>query len=205
MKTDMTIGKLAETAGVGVETVRFYERKGLIVQPLKPLSGFRLYPTETLARLRFIRHAQELGFALKEISELLALRATPDAECGDVRDHAVDKLAAVNRKIDALSQIKTALTRVIEACPGTGDLTCCSIIEAMESTPMAEKTITITVNGMTCSGCEDRLTQVLAKDPGIRTVHASHSAKSATVTYTPTTLERTQIHDLIIQAGFTPN
>ena len=88
----MRIGKLAEKAGVGVETVRFYERRGLIDQPLKPQSyGFRSYPKELVQRIRFIRHAQTLGFTLTEIEELLALRTDPATDCSDVRDRATAK------------------------------------------------------------------------------------------------------------------
>jgi len=87
---DLTIGKVAKIADVGVETIRFYERKGLINQPLKPLSGgYRIYPDEAVQRIRFIRQAQEIGFSLREIEELVSLRADPSAVCADVRERAV--------------------------------------------------------------------------------------------------------------------
>ena len=101
--TDMTISKAARKAGVGVETIRFYERKGLIEQPPKPHgAGFRVYPEETVQRIRFIRQVQELGFSLRQIEELLSLRADPSADCGDVRERAQDKLEKVRRKIATL-------------------------------------------------------------------------------------------------------
>ena len=97
--TDMTIGKAALRAGVGVETIRFYERKGLIKQPAKPRStGFRSYPRETIERIRFIRQAQDLGFSLREVQELLSLHANPSADCTDVREQARAKLEDVNQK-----------------------------------------------------------------------------------------------------------
>ena len=129
----MTISKAAKRAGVGVETIRFYERRGLIPQPLKPASGgFRDYPQETVSRLRFIREAQELGFSLDEIAELLTLRADPKANCAQVQRRAEAKLAEVKRKVERLQGIGTALERLIEACPGKGALGACSIIETLE-------------------------------------------------------------------------
>jgi MerR family mercuric resistance operon transcriptional regulator len=128
----MTIGKAARTAGVGVETIRFYERKGLIDQPLKPLqAGFRVYPQETLQRIRFIRQAQAIGFSLHEINELLSLRADPAADCSSVRQQASVKLAEVNRKITQLEDIRVALQDLIAACPGRGALRVCSIMETL--------------------------------------------------------------------------
>ena len=89
----MRIGTAAKTAGVSVETVRFYERQGLIGQPSRPIDGgYRSYPSETVGRIRFIRQAQDLGFALKEIEELLSLRADPSTDCADVRARASMKL-----------------------------------------------------------------------------------------------------------------
>ena len=132
----MTISKAAKGAGIGIETVRFYERRGLITQPLKPAAGgFRDYPPETVSRLRFIREAQDLGFSLDEIAELLSLRADPKANCAQVQRRAEAKLAEVRRKIERLQDIGTALDRLIAACPGKGALGACSILEALESGP----------------------------------------------------------------------
>ena len=131
MKT-MTIGHAARQAEVGVETIRFYERKGLIDQPLKPLdAGFRVYPAETVQRIRFIRQAQGIGFSLREITELLSLKADPSADCADVRAQATMKLDEVNRKIARLEEIRSALTDLIAACPGRGALRACSIMDAL--------------------------------------------------------------------------
>ena len=129
----MTIGKAARLAGVGVETVRFYERKRLIGRPPRPKdSGFRDYPIETIRRIRFIRQAQELGFSLKEIDELLSLRADPLTDCAEVRARAEAKLKDVNEKIARLSAIQSALQDLIAACPGQGPAARrCSILEAL--------------------------------------------------------------------------
>ncbi len=131
--TAMTISKVAKKAGVGIETVRFYERKGLVDQPPKPPSGgYRVYPTEMVGRIRFIRQAQELGFTLREINELLSLRTDPATDCADVREQAQAKLDEVNRKIAVMKGIQTALEKLIAACPGQGALQLCSIIEAIK-------------------------------------------------------------------------
>ncbi len=129
----MTIGRLARESGVGVETVRFYERRGLIEQPPKPAngSGFRTYPDGAVERIRFIKRAQELGFSLREIDELLSLRADPATDSAAVRDRATVKLEEVNHNIAQLAEIRAALEDLIAACPGGGALRTCSIMEAL--------------------------------------------------------------------------
>ncbi len=129
----MWISEVATRAGVGVETVRFYERQGLISQPRKPSDGgFRSYSQETAERIRFIRQAQDLGFSLKEIDALLSLRADPTTDCADVRERAQTKLGEVNNKIARLTAIQSALKSLIDACPGQGAVRSCSILEALE-------------------------------------------------------------------------
>ncbi len=130
---DMTIGKAARKAGVGVETIRFYERKGLSDQPPKPVfGGFRIYSDAVARRVRFIRQAQELGFSLKEIAELLSLKTDPKIDCGDVRDRASAKLGEVKDKIARLKSIARALEGLVAACPGSGALNKCSIMEELD-------------------------------------------------------------------------
>ncbi len=129
---DMTISRAARKVGVGVETIRFYERKGLIAQPKRPERGFRVYPDDAVQRIRFIRQAQEIGFSLREIEDLLGLRADPGSDCADIRERAVTKLEDVEDKIRQLRRIRGALKQVIAACPGQGALAGCSIIEALE-------------------------------------------------------------------------
>jgi len=98
----LTIGALAHAAGVGVETIRFYERKGLVPKPPRTPAGYRQYPGDTVDRVKFIRRAQGLGFALREISELLDLRVDEVAACGPVEAQAREKLEQVAGKIEAL-------------------------------------------------------------------------------------------------------
>ncbi|MCH8002457.1 MAG: MerR family DNA-binding protein [Proteobacteria bacterium] len=132
--TAMTIGRLARKARVGVETIRFYERKGLIEQPRRPRDGgYRVYPEETAHRIRFIRQAQELGFSLREVQDLLSLRADPESDSADVRERAAAKLAEVKRKITELERIRAALEDLIAACPGRGALRNCSIMETLRA------------------------------------------------------------------------
>lgn len=129
----MRISEVAKAASVGVETVRFYERRGLIEQPLKPVNGgFRSYGETVVLQIRFIREAQELGFSLGEIEDLLTLKSEPDTDCSEIRLRALTKRDDVDFKIKRLRQIRATLTKLIDACPGKGALEFCSIIEAME-------------------------------------------------------------------------
>lgn len=126
------ISQAAKATGIGVETIRFYERKGLIHQPPRPASGARDYGGETLARLHFIAGAKRLGFSLAEIAELLDLREAPDAGCRSVQARARAKRADVQDRVEVLIRIRDALDALIETCPGEGDLAGCSIMEAIE-------------------------------------------------------------------------
>lgn len=139
--SDLTISRAARKADVGVETIRFYERKGLIDQPLKPRGGgYRIYSEDTVKRIQFIRQAQELGFSLGEIRELLSLQADPQAECEDVRAQAEKKLAEVERKIEQLGAIRSALKDLIAACPRQGLATGrCSILEGLRPQDVKKK------------------------------------------------------------------
>lgn len=127
----LTISKAAQAAGVGIETIRFYERKHLVQQPLKPDRGVRRYSDELVARIRFIKKAQQLGFSLREIRELLALRADPSTDCSDLRQQAEAKLGEVRQKIEQLQEMGAALQTLIATCPGRGALQACSILEAL--------------------------------------------------------------------------
>ncbi len=131
-----TIGKAARRAGVGVETIRFYERKGIIAQPRRPAgSGYRQYTDDVVSRIRFIRQAQEFGFTLKEIDNLLALKADPASDASQVRERAQRKLDEVERKMVRLTRIASALRTIIDACPATGALSCCSIMNSLTPDP----------------------------------------------------------------------
>ncbi len=133
MDGSMRISQIARSAGVGVETVRFYERKKLIEQPHKPASGgFRAYPVEVATQIRFIRRAQNLGFSLKEVKELMSLRIDPEADCSEIRQRASVKRQEVMEKIEQLHRVRDALDTVIESCPGRGSTRACSILDELE-------------------------------------------------------------------------
>ena len=127
----MQIGEVARATGVGVETVRFYERKGLIEQPPRPMRGIRTYPAATVERIRFIKSAQGLGFSLAEIAELLDLTQAADADCSAVRRRAADKLAEVRAKRRLLARMEAILEDLVDACPNAGGLDGCPIVAAL--------------------------------------------------------------------------
>lgn len=131
MKT-MTIGKLARQADVGVETVRFYERRGLIEDPPRRDSGYRQYPPETVDRLRFIRRAKELGFSLDEIGELLGLRSHPAENREQARAKAQAKIDDIDRRMADLSRMKQVLSGLADACAHGTDTEPCPILMALE-------------------------------------------------------------------------
>jgi len=130
---NLTIGQLARTARVNVETVRFYERRGLIPDPPRRESGYRQYSEDAVSRIQFIKRAKELGFSLKEIAELLSLRVDPDTTCGDLKRRAEIKIAGVEEKIRALQRIKKALTKLVVLCRGSGPSSECPIMEILNS------------------------------------------------------------------------
>jgi MerR family copper efflux transcriptional regulator len=129
----LTIGEVAKQAHVRIETLRYYERTGLVARPPRSESNYRLYPQETVRRVQFIKRAQELGFSLKEITELLALRATPETPCADIRTRALDKIAAIEEKIRVLHAMKHALTQLVAECSGQGEITDCPILASLDT------------------------------------------------------------------------
>jgi MerR family transcriptional regulator, copper efflux regulator len=129
----LTIGQLATRTDVHVETIRYYERRGLIPRPPRLASKYRAYPPETIARVRFIRRAQEVGFQLKEIKELLSLRVAPGTTCADIKQRTETKLAEVEGKILKLTRMKRALTTLKTACRGRGPSSDCPILDAFSS------------------------------------------------------------------------
>ncbi|MBA4065702.1 MAG: heavy metal-responsive transcriptional regulator [Isosphaera sp.] len=125
----MTIGQLARQAGVGVETIRFYEREGLLAEPGRLPSGYRRYPPDAVERVRFIRRAQRLGFTLRESKELLDLRDDPDAGQVDARERAIDKLADIDARITELQGMRAELG-LVAVCRGREPVADCPIIAA---------------------------------------------------------------------------
>ena len=132
--TGLTTSKLAKAAGVNVETLRYYERRGLLPEPPRRDSGYRMYPPENVERLRFIKGAQELGFTLDEISQLLTLRVDEEATAGDIRRQSQEKVAQIDAKIAALQHMRDALTNLIGQCHGEGPTSDCPILDALSAT-----------------------------------------------------------------------
>jgi MerR family transcriptional regulator, copper efflux regulator len=128
----LTIGEVAKQARVHVETLRYYERRGLLIKPLRSTSNYRQYANDTVRQVRFIKAAQALGFSLKEIQELLSLQAAPEASCAEIRMRAESKMADIDAKIDLLSAMKHALSKLVEECSTDGPLTDCPILSALE-------------------------------------------------------------------------
>jgi MerR family transcriptional regulator, copper efflux regulator len=133
----LTIGKVARGAALAIDTVRYYEREGLIEKPARTASGYRHYRPDVIARLRFIRQAKELGFTLTEIRELLALKVAPGKSCADVKSRAEAKIADVEQRIAQLARMKRALAKLVTACSGRGPTSECPILDAMETRGLA--------------------------------------------------------------------
>lgn len=133
----LTIGKVAKQSGLGVETIRFYERRGLLDPPPRNDSGYRQYPVETITKLHFIKRAKTLGFSLKEIGELFNLRQNHNATCGDVRLQAQAKIKNIEEKIHDLNKMKEALAELTCKCQGQGPIRDCPILSALD--PQGEK------------------------------------------------------------------
>ncbi len=221
----MTIARAASAAGVGIETIRFYERRGLIAQPRRPASGFREYDPDAVARIRFIRQAQELGFSLREIEELLGLRADPNANCAEVRAQAIAKRDEVEQKIAQLEGIRAALDTLVASCPGSGALRACTILDAMEHVPTeqsgvrpahakastiskpqgasrAMKKATLAIEGMHCDGCARTIEAIASGKTGVHKVEVSFATGRAHILYDPKAVKRESLVTAIASGGF---
>ncbi len=124
----LTIGKVAREAEVNLQTIRYYQRRGLIEQPQKPLDGYRRYNDSVVNRVRFIKRAQMLGFQLKEVQELLDLG---DGRCKDVQTLAQQKRDRIQQQVDDLECMKRVLDRYLDACKKSDDAGNCSMIDAL--------------------------------------------------------------------------
>ena len=124
-------GKLAKAADVNIETLRYYEKRGLLPEPPRKPSGYRIYPESTIERLKFIKGAQSLGFTLDEIRELLNMRLDTDTNRAQVRQRAAAKVEDIREKIRSLTAIEQALNHMINQCHGDGSTAECPILEAI--------------------------------------------------------------------------
>jgi len=129
LENSLTIGAFAQAAGVNVETIRFYQRKGLLLEPDKPLGSIRRYGSNDVARVRFVKSAQQLGFSLNEIAELLQLQ--DGAHCNEARALAEHKLIGVRQKLAELARMETALATLVRQCCVTDADVACPLIAAL--------------------------------------------------------------------------
>lgn len=127
----LTIGAVARRAGVAIDTIRYYEREGLMPEPLRRASGYRSYGDGAVVQLRFIRHAKALGFTLEEIRELLALSADRQRGVKAVKQRAKKRLAAIEQRMAELGRVRDALAQLVDACPGHGRPEQCPILRAL--------------------------------------------------------------------------
>ena len=134
----MKIGEAADRGGVNLQTIRYYEREGLLPAPPRMASGYRLFNQDTVRRVRFIKRAQELGFTLAEIRELLTLRIEESRSSAEVRAIAQAKIADIDNKVRHLDAMKRALTHLTDRCSGHGPATECPILESLDSDEVLE-------------------------------------------------------------------
>ncbi len=127
----MTIGQVARQTGVSVETIRYYEKEGLVDEPERNPSGYRQYPAETIKRILFIQRAKAIGFTLREIHDLLSIQEKPEACCGDVLSRAESKMAEIEAKINELQRMKNALQMLTTECVSDNGLDNCPILDAL--------------------------------------------------------------------------
>jgi MerR family mercuric resistance operon transcriptional regulator len=128
----LKISEVAERGGVSVQAIRYYEREGLLPKPPRLASGYRIFPDTAVRRVQFIKRAQELGFSLAEIRELLSLRENADAGAQDMRERARAKITDIEQKIRRLRAMKSVLNALAESCPGCGPLSDCPILDALQ-------------------------------------------------------------------------
>lgn len=208
-----TIGQAARAAGVGVETVRFYERKGLIEQPPTPAYGARRYAQDTVDRIRALRQGQDLGFSLTELDELLALKSDPSADCSDVRERAEAHLDEVERKRARLGDVADKLRELIAACPGQGATRECTILETFTS-PDYEASgqghaaagcgsrVELAVTGMACGGCASTVRTTLENAAGVYEAAVDRVTGIARVRIDPDVTNTDALAEALTEAGF---
>ena len=129
---DYKIGELAKKVGVNIQTIRYYERCGFLIPTTRMESGYRLYDKGAVKRLEFIRYSKELGFTLKETEELLKLRVSRAAKCGDVKQKAEDKIQEIDGKIKGLKSIRNVLKKLIKTCQNGHSTEYCPILKAID-------------------------------------------------------------------------
>lgn len=129
----LKIGEVAERSGVNLQTILYYERQKLLPEPPRLPSGYRMFPEQTIHRVRFIKRAQELGFSLAEVRDLLSIQVDPKKECSEVTRLAKAKIADIEEKIRTLEAMKRVLSGLTKLCPGRGPSSECPILESIDA------------------------------------------------------------------------
>jgi MerR family transcriptional regulator, copper efflux regulator len=127
-----SIGQVAKRSGISVETIRYYEKEGLLEEPERKESGYRQYQQDAITRLSFIKQGKELGFSLREISELLSIKSDGKNLCHEVKQLAQEKLDNIESKIKMLQRMRKSLKKLVDSCPGQAALNECPILDALE-------------------------------------------------------------------------
>ena len=127
-----SIGQVAKQSGVSVETVRYYEKEGLLEVPERKESGYRQFKGDAIARLSFIQQAKKLGFSLKDIGELLSIKSDANTVCNDVKQLSQEKLVNIENKIKMLQRMRKSLKKLIDVCPGQAPINDCPILDALQ-------------------------------------------------------------------------
>lgn len=212
----LTIGELARQSGLGVETIRFYEREGVIAQPARPSRGYRTYPPDVVARLGFVFEAKRLGFTLKEIRDLLALHDNPRTNAAAVRGRTAAKLAKIEDEIFRFERMRATLRDLLSECPGSGTLDKCSIVSALSAAPgkaaarrrtntrrSAMKTVQLKIQGMHCEGCAQTVEALLTAEAGVKAATVSYANSGARVLFDPAAIDLAGLLKTVERAGFT--
>lgn len=210
----LTIGELARRARLTVETIRFYENEGLLEKPDKPLGSIRTYPLSAIDRLSFVHQSKEIGFTLREIRDLIALRDDPDADAAAVRGRAMAKLADVEEKVRQLVGMRATLRELLSHCPGRGDMGTCPIMQALSviraSEPETErgnakhdmKSVDLTIQGMHCDGCAKTVETLLKSEPGVKSATISYAKRLARIVFDPATVDLSALVKAVERAGY---
>ena len=217
----LLIGEVAARAGVNAQTLRYYERRGIIAEPRRTTSGYRAYEPETVAIIRFIKRAQELGFTLEEAEELLKLRRLRGMKRAEARALAADKLRGVDEKLAHLKAIRSAIGALLESCACSDGGVACPILEALEhpageaagslsdgmgdgqGREKAMKTIALTVEGMSCEGCASRVKGALRALEGVEDVSVDLGQKHVRVQLGAGAVGAERVATTIQELGYT--
>lgn len=213
----LPIGKVAARAGVNVQTLRYYERRGILPAPKRTSSGYRAYTVETVSVIRFIKRAQELGFTLEEAEELVELRRLKGKSRSVVRKLAQNKLEAVDQKLSDLNAIRAAVAALLESCACSDGGSTCPILEALEqpsaiaaasartngeAKTMTTNTLAFSVDGMSCEGCASRIKSALARLDGVSEIHVDVAGKSVRVSSASKRLDADTVGETIRGLGY---